>query len=133
MDRIQFNPILGWCPKSDHAKMFGFIGIYIVFIYRWIMGGVSINIYMGEYLSLGGILQVRDRNTLDVLGDLGASHLQIRFQSSNSGSRRLGVWRWAHNPPKVDRIWGIWGSNYNIPKAIFYLLKSDYRVKGLVA
>ena len=24
------------------------------------------------------------------------------------------------------RIWGIWGSYYNIPKAIFYVLKGDY-------
>ena len=30
------------------------------------------------------------------------------------------------SPPQVDRIWGIWGSYYNIPKAIFYLLKGDY-------
>ena len=31
-------------------------------------------------------------------------------------------------PPYVDRIWGIWymGSHYNIPRAIFYLLKGDY-------
>ena len=28
----------------------------------------------------------------------------------------LGLW-----------IWGIWGSYYNIPKAIFYLLKEDYK------
>ena len=26
----------------------------------------------------------------------------------------------------VDRIWGICGSYYKIPKAIFYLLKGDY-------
>ena len=25
-----------------------------------------------------------------------------------------------------DRIWGIWGSYYNIPKAMFYLLQGDY-------
>ena len=31
-----------------------------------------------------------------------------------------------YSPPLVDRIWGIWGSCYNIPKAIFYLLKGDY-------
>ena len=31
--------------------------------------------------------------------------------------------------PFIDRIWGIWGSYYNIPKAIFYLLQGDY--KGL--
>ena len=29
------------------------------------------------------------------------------------------------NPPSVDRIWGIWGSYYNIPEPIFYLLKRD--------
>ena len=29
-------------------------------------------------------------------------------------------------PIGVDRIWGLWGSYYNIPKAIFYLLKEDY-------
>ena len=25
------------------------------------------------------------------------------------------------------RIWGIWGSYYHIPKAIFYLLQGDYK------
>ena len=33
-----------------------------------------------------------------------------------------------YSPPEVDRVWSIWGSYYNIPKAIFYLLKGDYRV-----
>ena len=28
-------------------------------------------------------------------------------------------------------MWGIWGSYYNIPKAIFNLLKGDYRDSGL--
>ena len=28
-----------------------------------------------------------------------------------------------YSPPLVDRIWGIWGSYHNVPKAIFYLLK----------
>ena len=23
-------------------------------------------------------------------------------------------------------MWGIWGSDYNVPEAIFYLLKGDY-------
>ena len=27
---------------------------------------------------------------------------------------------------------GIWGFNYNIPKAIFYLLKGDYRLLGFL-
>ena len=31
------------------------------------------------------------------------------------------------SPPQTDRIWGIWGSDYNILTAIFYLLKGDYR------
>ena len=42
---------------------------------------------------------------------------------------RLRVW--AYSPPQVDRIWGIGGPYYNIPKAIFYLLQADYRVWGL--
>ena len=32
-----------------------------------------------------------------------------------------------YRPPEVDRIWGIRGSYYNIPRAIFYLLKGGYR------
>ena len=31
-----------------------------------------------------------------------------------------------YSPAKVDRIWGIWGSYYNIPTAIFFLLKGVY-------
>ena len=38
---------------------------------------------------------------------------------------------WDYGPPLVDRIWGIRGSYYDIPKAIFYLLKGDYKL-GLV-
>ena len=34
----------------------------------------------------------------------------------------------AKGTPYVDRIWGIWGSYYNIPKTIFNLLKGDYRM-----
>ena len=33
-----------------------------------------------------------------------------------------------YSPPEVDRIWGVWGSYYNIFKAIFYLLKGDYQL-----
>ena len=29
-------------------------------------------------------------------------------------------------PPEINRIWGIWESYYNLPKAIFYLRKGDY-------
>ena len=35
-----------------------------------------------------------------------------------------------YSPPQVDRIWGTWGSSYNIPKAILYLLKGDYIPTG---
>ena len=31
-----------------------------------------------------------------------------------------------YSPPSVDRMWGIWGSYYNIPEAIFDLLKGVY-------
>ena len=37
-----------------------------------------------------------------------------------------------YSPPQVDRIWGTWGSYYDIPKAIFYLLTGDCRVEGFV-
>ena len=32
-----------------------------------------------------------------------------------------------YSPPEVERIWGMWGSYYNIPKPIFYLLKGDHK------
>ena len=35
-----------------------------------------------------------------------------------------------YNPPEVHRIWGIWGSYYNIRKAIVYLLKGNYNLLG---
>ena len=45
----------------------------------------------------------------------------------NSCLRVWGLGLRVYSPPLVDRIWGIWASDYNIPKAIFYLLKGDYR------
>ena len=36
----------------------------------------------------------------------------------------------AYSPRKVDRIWGIWGSYYTLPKAIFHLLTGDYKPKA---
>ena len=47
-----------------------------------------------------------------------------------TGFRILGLY-WGYSPPEVDRIWGIWGSYSNIPKAILYLLKGDYKPKSL--
>ena len=32
----------------------------------------------------------------------------------------------AYSPPQVDRTRGFWGSDYNIPKALFDLPKGDY-------
>ena len=34
----------------------------------------------------------------------------------------------AYSPPEVDSIRGIWGSYYDILKAIFYLFKAPHRV-----
>ena len=31
-----------------------------------------------------------------------------------------------YSPAEVDRIWAMWGSHYNIPKAKLYLLQGDY-------
>ena len=31
-----------------------------------------------------------------------------------------------YSPPEVDRLWGMWGSYYILPKDIFHLLKGDY-------
>ena len=31
----------------------------------------------------------------------------------------------SYNPAYVDRIWGLWGSHYNMPKAVFYVRKGD--------
>ena len=33
-------------------------------------------------------------------------------------------------PPEVDRIWDIWGSYSHLPKALFYLLKGNYKPYG---
>ena len=33
-----------------------------------------------------------------------------------------------YSPPEVDRIWGIWGPYYHIPKVISYLLTGDFNV-----
>ena len=33
---------------------------------------------------------------------------------------------------EVDGIWGIWGSCYNLPKAIFHLLKGACNPLGLI-
>ena len=37
--------------------------------------------------------------------------------------KKAGTVTKPNSPPEVDRVWRIWGSYYNIPKAIFYLLK----------
>ena len=46
------------------------------------------------------------------------------------GAEGLWVWGLGHRifaveSPVLDRICGIWGSYYNIHKAIFYLIKGD--------
>ena len=39
-----------------------------------------------------------------------------------TGNQAVGLMVSRCSPPEVDRIWGAWGSSYNIPKALFYLL-----------
>ena len=45
-----------------------------------------------------------------------------------NGNYYLGSWLLGIVPLEVDRIWGIWESYYNIPKAIFYLLEVTIRM-----
>ena len=52
----------------------------------------------------------------------------VSLMPVRAASTPLGVTEIKFSPPDVDRIWGTWGSYYNIPKAIFYLLKGDYKV-----
>ena len=37
-----------------------------------------------------------------------------------------------YSSSEVDRRWGMWRSDYNMPKAVFYLLKGDYSIWGVV-
>ena len=46
-----------------------------------------------------------------------------------SNSHYKGYYR---SPSEVDRISDIWGSYYNMPKAIFYLLKGDHKYSGVL-
>ena len=53
---------------------------------------------------------------------------RFRGTTATASMGRVGISRVVghgstYNPPQVDRIWGIWGPYYNIPKAIF---KGDY-------
>ena len=50
----------------------------------------------------------------------------LHFQYAVAGFIRFLVGGGGTVPLEVDRIWGIWGLYYNVPKAIFYLLKGDY-------
>ena len=49
--------------------------------------------------------------------------MQPRVEALNPDPKHTNLK--AQSPPQVDRIWGIWGSYYNIPKALFY--KGDYK------
>ena len=48
-----------------------------------------------------------------------------RDNEKENGNYYLGFR--VYSPPQVDRIWGIWGSYYTIPQAIFYLLNGAYK------
>ena len=49
------------------------------------------------------------------------------FERFEAPCESPGIGFLAYGPLLVDRRWGIWGSCYNIPKAMFYLLEGDYR------
>ena len=54
------------------------------------------------------------------------SHMELREgEGLRSENLRPGLGRKRCIVPLnyVDRLWGIWGSYYNTPKAMFYLLK----------
>ena len=55
---------------------------------------------------------------------LHAGKHELTVDFCEAGGGEVGGWELI----EVDRIWGIWGSYYNMPNAIFYLLKGDYRV-----
>ena len=57
----------------------------------------------------------------------GYSHLQEEHALILVGIRLRGRCC-EYSPTKVGRVWGIWGSYCNIPKAICYLLKGDYNL-----
>ena len=59
----------------------------------------------------------RNCNKQDYVGTTAGIHPQFRTRQE-------------YSPPSVDSICVIWGSYYDIPKAIFYLLKGDYRLKA---
>ena len=64
----------------------------------------------------------KTRNNLASHGGLrGKNVTLIAGAEGGGGGERI------YSPSFVDRIWGIWGSYYNIPKAIVYLLQADYR------
>ena len=53
-----------------------------------------------------------------------SSNVLPELNPINPKTRRSSTFE-TYSPPYVDRIWGIWGSYYNVPRAIFYLLKGD--------
>ena len=59
------------------------------------------------------------------MGGIFCSNVFSPKQCRASRSHRR-LCRGGYSPPYVDRIWGIWGSECNIPEAMFYLRKGDY-------
>ena len=50
-------------------------------------------------------------------------HREERDASLVLNPQSTSIANHGHSPASVNRIWGIWGSYCNIPKAIFYLLQ----------
>ena len=47
----------------------------------------------------------------------------MREETNELSQQEKAKRRNEYSPGEVDRVWGIWGSYYNTPKAIFYLPK----------
>ena len=80
--------------------------------------------------SVGVKLQAVRSKRPGVLQLYGHKSDNTSYNSLNNQTRASGyviyIYIYIYGPPQVDRIWGIWGSYYNIPQAIFALLKGDY-------
>ena len=75
-----------------------------------------------DYSILGSILGSLYFVTLPIRAST-LNLMQPRVEALNPDPKHTNLK--AYSPPQVDRIWGIWGSYYNIPKVMFY--NGDYK------
>ena len=93
-----------WAPSADPCRLFG----------------------TSPYAStLGSLIAAATKP----LGNIPTSGL--RRHSSDAIIGHFAATVRVYSPPYLDRIWGIWGSYYNIPKAVSFLLQGDYIVERI--